>query len=1083
MNLKVIIGSIFFGAVIFACQDDGQLSDDFVLSLRFNTGIDFNNQLIYTDSINPYTYRNFYNGSGLAIGDLDNDGLDDIFFTGNQVDNKVYQNLGSFEFTDVTDKSMLASKGSWCTGASMVDINGDNLLDIYVCKAGPPSDTNRKNQLFINQGNFEFVDEAEKYGLDVMGLSIHASFFDYDLDGDLDCYLLNNSLKSVGGYDLREGQRDIPGENGNKFFENVDGKFIDRTTALGIYSSDIGFGLGVMILDINGDTYPDIYVGNDFFEKDYLYINLEGEKFEEQGEEYFDCFPLGSMGIDAADINNDLRPDIFVAEMLPTTLKRKKTKAIFDTWEKYLNSYKKGYYHQFPRNMLYINHDSENIVELGRLYNCEGTEWSWAPLIFDINNDGQKDIFVSNGIGRDLLDRDYLSYMADDQKIAKLIREDKNALSKLIDLMPESKVQNALFQNEGSAGFKDVSATWTNMPLSVSNASAYSDLDKDGDLDLIVANVNSESFVLENQSDVEKNWIGFDLIGNGENTKAVGASVYIFTKDKNHFVRNNPYRGFQSSVSPILNVGLGESNQVDSIIIQWPNGNFSRFTGLEPNRYHKISQSEHSVTGIEFSLNLVSNLSLKCIDTIEVIHSKTAVNDFNKDPLCLAMDPAAGPKFSFVDLDGDDSREILIGGAKDISTKVVDITGSKSEIEILSNRKYSTVVGTYHLDIDKDGDQDIYLAHGSRMFTPYSSELNDVLLINDGDGNLEDISEGLVFPKPIITSGVAFGDLDNNGFQDIFVTEKMAQNIYGLPGSAYLFFNQGDNKYQIYESDALNEIGMITDVSITDIENDGSLEVVIVGEWMGIKVFGYRDKKMVDLTEKYNLNSTVGLWNSLAVTDLDDDGDMDVIAGNIGSNNILEKGMTLNVQDFDKNGKPEQIISQEINGKEFPIHDFDDLAKQIPLVRKKYDNYGSYSEASMTDLFGKDWKRGISLDIEQTMTFIFEGGKFTMKPMPTETQYTSTHAISTMDVNRDGVKDIIIGGNHFKYKPEYGKDDASSGRVILGKLTNGEYDFGRSYQLGIEGEIRTFKTLSDTSVMVGIVDQDIFTYEIKINEE
>jgi len=1083
MNVKPAIGYhlIVFLLCLNACNQDEQQTP--LLSLKTDTGIDFNNVLIYTDSINPYTYRNFYNGSGIAIGDLDNDGLDDVFFTGNQVDNVVYKNLGDFKFADVTDGSGLASEESWSTGVSMVDINGDHLLDIYVCKAGPPGGSNRKNQLFINQGDFIFKDEASLYGLDVIGLSIQASFFDYDLDGDLDCYLLNNSLKSVGGYDLKTGQRNLPSENGNKFFENVNGKFVDRTIEKGIYSSDIGFGLGVMVVDVNNDSYPDIYVGNDFFEKDYLYINQNGKGFKEEGEEYFSSFPLGSMGVDAADLNNDLHADIFVAEMLPATLERQKTKAIFDTWEKYQNTAKQGYHYQMPRNMLYLNQYPNDFVELGRMYDCYATEWSWAPLIFDIDNDGYKDLFISNGVGRDLLDRDYLAYMADNTKVAKLIREDKKALSKLIDLMPESKVQNAIFRNKAMHEFENVSNLWSNMPVSVSNASAYSDLDNDGDLDLIVANINDNAFVLENTLSAN-NWIGFNLNSDGLNTKAIGAKIIAYANDQKFMVQNIPQRGFQSSVSTNLNLGLGDLTKIDSVIIYWPEGRITKMLDLKINQYNTIRGAETNKKMIATkSTSIKEQLLVEMIDTVKVMKSTTIPNDFNKDPLTIHMMAQAGPSFAVAQLDSDSDFELVLGGGKDIASSIYGLELSKQSTAFLEKKKYGEVVGTYVFDSDSDGDMDIYLAQGSRLFSQYSSELDDILLINHGDGSFEESSTGLAFPKPTITSSVSFGDVDKNGFIDIFVTEAIAKNIYGLSGNGYLFLNQGNNKYELVNSELLDEIGMMRTSALADLDGDGSLEIMTAGEWMGIEIFRYLNGKVVNVSDEFNLSTTNGIWNVIELVDLDKDGDLDIIAGNAGVNGAYKKDMTLAIFDFDRNGKPEQIVSREVKGKYYPIHDLDELSKQVPGVRKKYSDYKSYATSSMNQVFGDNDSNDLGLDLLKSSVFINEKGSFIQQGLPLEIQYSSVHAISTMDVNFDGAVDIILGGNHYNYKPQFGRDDASSGWIVLGQIHDGHYEFGNVINLGIEGEIRTIESLSDSTAMIGILDKDIYTYKIKMNNE
>ena len=440
---------------------------------KSNTGIDFANHLSYTQEINPYTYRNFYNGAGVAIGDLNNDGWEDIYFTGNLVDNQLYKNLGNFKFENVTAYSQTSCPDSWSTGVSLVDINNDNLLDIYVCKSGPPFGENRANELFINKGNFRFEEEASKYGLDVKGFSVHASFFDFDKDGDLDCYLLNNSIRSIGGYDLRPGLRDEPTMDGNMLLVNTNGRFENRSSELGIFTSSIGFGLGINTTDLNDDGWPDIYVANDFFEKDYFYINHNGEKFEEVGEQYFGSFSMGSMGVDVADIDNDGDHDIFVAEMAPESLARQKTKAVYESWDKYQKGVASGYYHQFARNMLHLFDDS-HYRDISRSLRLDATEWSWAPLIFDMNNDGFKDLFISNGIGKDLLDRDYLAYMANEQRIGQLLaNRDESSLKKLIDIMPSEKVLNAFFINNDNNSFERIEESMIrNIKPSFSNATA-----------------------------------------------------------------------------------------------------------------------------------------------------------------------------------------------------------------------------------------------------------------------------------------------------------------------------------------------------------------------------------------------------------------------------------------------------------------------------------------------------------------------------------------------------------------------------------------------------------------------------------
>ena len=587
-----VIGPLFLWVCIsVSCEKQGKFPRT-LFELRNDTGITFENNLEYTEDFNPYTYRNFYNGGGVALGDINNDGFLDVYFTGNIVNNQLYLNKGDWQFENITSQSGVACENVWSTGATFVDINHDGWLDLYVCKSGKNEGTNRHNELFINNGDLTFTDQSQKYGLDITGLAVHSAFFDYDKDGDLDCYLLNNSLRSIGAHDLIENQRNISDPEGNKFLRN--GKFVDFSSKAGIYSSKIGFGLGVTLSDFNNDSWPDLFISNDFFERDYLYINDQLGGFKESLEDKFSSISLGSMGADASDLNNDLLTDLMVTEMLPATLARQRTKAVFDSRDKYSLALNKGYFHQYPRNVLQRNFGKNGFLEIGRFAGVSASEWSWASLAFDMDNDGLRDFLISNGIYKDLVDRDYLTYMANEENIRNLINKDEEVLKKLIDIIPSQAVPNAVYKNIGDFSFEETATAWGLDQPSFSNGSAYGDLDNDGDLDMVINNVNMHAFVYENNTDtLTHRSIRLNFRSNGKNTSAIGTKAIIkYGQGRQSMAENFPSRGFQSSVGPGIHFGVGNYRFIDSLIIIWPNGARTVRTNLSTNRQYTLDQPE-----------------------------------------------------------------------------------------------------------------------------------------------------------------------------------------------------------------------------------------------------------------------------------------------------------------------------------------------------------------------------------------------------------------------------------------------------------------------------------------------------------
>ncbi len=1074
MHLKFYISTILLLLTLYACQKEGDEQKDLLFKVKNDSGIDYRNDLSYTQELNPYTYRNYYNGAGIGVGDFDNDGLEDVYLSGNQVDNALYRNLGDLKFEKV-DIPLLSSTGSWSTGVSIVDINADGLMDIYVCKAGPPEGPNRANELFINLGDWQFEERAADYGLDIKGFSIQASFFDFDKDGDLDCYLLNNSLRSVGGYDLRPNLRNISTKEGNKLLVNEGGKYVNRSEELGIHTSEIGFGLGVITADISGDTWPDIYVSNDFFERDYYYINQEGKGFKEVGDEYFSSYSLGSMGADAGDIDQDGDLDVFVAEMAPATMTRQKTKAMYDSWDKYQRALKSGYASQYSRNMLHINEDG-HFQDISRASGIEATEWSWAPLIFDFDNDGHNDLFVSNGVGKDLLDRDYLAYMANEQSVAALIAgKDDESLKKLIDIMPESKVDNAFFIQRRKYEFEDIVSTHTDLKPSVSNASAFADFDLDGDLDLIISNINDPASVLENRS-YGKNFVLLDLIGNAGNPSAIGAKVELIVNGAARVAQQNPYRGFQSTVSSRIHFGLDSITAVEDLVVTWTDGQIERYTDLTINEINKIKKGE----GEPFVVKPMSesDLIIQVIDSIEYDYPVRLFNEFNKEKLLVKMSDKTGPMMYL----NNSRKEIISGGAKghhlNIS-KAENIASTSAIAETIINPHVTDIV---EFDFDGDGDMDLYIAHGGRVFSKYSTELNDQILIKKGN-DYSLIPDAVTFDSPTVTGAVAAGDLDGDGYEDIVIGEQVAEDIYGAETSLYVYMNEKGKRLQGKIS--ITDLGAIHDVAIADLDNDGILEIIVAGEWMSIKIFHVKGDDYQDVTENFGMSQMEGMWRSIQIVDIDQDGDLDMIATNQGTNSIFSKEHKLYVNDFDQNGRKEQILTRSVAGIDYPELDFDDMAAQMPSIKRKYQSYAAYAEASIDEIFDIERiseARVLSLSELRSALFINYDGVLRFQALPAELQYSSMYASAVADVNNDGILDILIGGNEYRYKPQFGRDDASRGHVLLGSMENDEYTISSTKSLGIKGEIRSIIPVGDDEYLIGVYGEDIKKYKIEVNE-
>src|SRR6266513_2839666 len=1031
---------------------DGHL---FTLLPPSYTGVRFENRLTDTHDLNVFTYRNYYNGGGVALGDLTGDGLPEIVLTSNQGGTRLYLNEGKFRFRDVTEAAGLKSKG-WTTGVTLADVNGDGRLDIYVCHAGNGDARSRANELYINQGlNANgvptFVEQAAAYGVADTGYSTQAVFFDYDRDGDLDLFVINNSPRPVVSFEPKNTRTVRDPLGGAKLYRNDGGHFVDVSAAAGIYGSGIGLGLGVVVSDLNRDGWPDIYVANDFFERDYLYINQGDGTFAERLEQELPYISLSSMGLDIGDVNNDGWPDIYVADMLPDDEHRLKTTSSFESWDRLQTDVRNGFYYQFTRNMLHLNNGNGTISDIGQMAGVARTDWSWSVLLADLDLDGHKDIYVTTGLAKDVTSQDYIAFLASRETMVQATSGGRVDFRRLVDAMSSTKLPNYAFRNRGDLTFSNASAAWGLDTLSFSSGAAYGDLDGDGALDLVVNNVNQEAFVYRNnaRSLTPNRFLQVRLEGAGANRFAIGAKVTLWAGGREFYQEEEPTRGFQSSVDYVLTFGVGERDTLDSVKVDWP-GREGRVTLLKhvaTNQRLTIRESE-SAAPLAPNTQHLAPLLKDVTDAVALpfTHHENDFVDFDREPLIPKLLSTEGPMLAVADVNGDGLDDMFIGGAKGQAGKLLiqqpDGRFVSTNERLFAADAGSEDIGAVFFDADGDGHPDLYVVSGGSEFSAMAPALQDRLYLNDGRGTFRK-AVGSLPDEDVSGSRVAAADYDGDGDVDLFVGGRVVPWHYGVDPRSLLLQNDGRGHFTDVTkrlAPELEHVGMVTDAIWRDVDGDGRPDLIVVGEWMPITVFHNAGGGKLVRVKTPGLEHSEGWWNRIVAGDFTGHGRVDFIVGNLGLNTRFQASeaepVTMYVKDFGGSGVSKQILSVYNHGTSYPLAMRDELIKALPYLKARFPRYADYAGRTVTDIFSPTELAGAT--VKQAHTFATAlarnngDGSFTLVPLPLEAQLAPVYGILAQDVDGDGKPDLLLAGNFDGVQPEIGRMSASYGLVLEG---------------------------------------------------
>ena len=1046
-----------------------------------DTGITFENKLVYKDDVNILEYLYYYNGGGVAVGDINNDGLEDVYFTANQGSDKLYLNQGELKFKDITEEANIYTDDSWSSGVAMEDVNNDGYLDIFVAKVGNHKGLQAHNILYLNNGDGTFTESARKLGLDFSGLSTQAAFIDYDRDGDLDLYLLNHAVHTVRSYGTTKKRLEEAPLSGDRFYENrlneTEGKFIDVTEASGIYSSPLGYGLAVRVADINRDGWPDLYVGNDFHENDFIYINQKDKSFKEEVKKTINHSSRFTMGVDIADINNDGLLDIFSTDMMPNKAEIFLKSGGEDTDK--VDRIKKdfGFEPQLARNNLQLQNQNGSFSEVSLMAEVYATDWSWSVLMADFDNDLNNDIFISNGIVKRPNDLDYINYISD-IKFASYAREEQNELRKeIIAEMPTLKIPNVLFKNKGNLKFSALEDSYLGAP-SFSNGAAFADLDNDGDLDLVVNNINAKASLYEN----EHNLGGLTIrLHHPKNKNLNGTVVQLYTQGEAYMQTKSTTRGFQSGSTHKVHFGLPNATEIDSLIIQWPDGQRQQWAEKNSTNQLTIAYAPNRSVIEAKEKSMAFQLSV-----LPFKYEENYYLDYEREGLMPEKLSEEGPALLLEDFNGDGLEDIFVGGARMQPAEIwmAQSNGAfekQNNPDLLSDRNFEDV-DVASIDIDLDGDRDLYIVSGGNDMEQNDPYLTDRIYLNDGKGNFKKQK----VPLPTTNgSTVAVADFDGDGVEDLFVGSRSIPGAYGLSPDSYIMRNNGGRGL---EAVATFPFGMVTDSQWVDFDADGLLDLIIVGDWMPVTLLKNKgNAKFENVTHAYGLDKSYGMWNTFAVHDFNHDGRLDIIAGNTGENfkwkPTFEKPVFLYLDDFDDNNQLDPIIFYTFFGEYVPFASKDKLAQQMPAIKKKFQEYKRFASVNsieqLVDKKPEEFLQKKYINELRSMLYLQTENSFEGTPLPFRAQQSSIE-----DIHVDAEGKVSYVGNYFGHVVELGPQDANPGGQLLDfNPKNNTFEKDLNFGLPKATAARRIERTENGSFVVATQNNFIFFIAPKSMEE